>query len=182
MSGRGEGLGTGTRPLREALRGDLTWRRPGWLRRELILEAGSERLARLSWPRWYSFEAAAESGDGRWTLGRPRGWSLHGGCLVRDAASGVEVATFRRNWRGKGTARFVSGAQYAWAWEGFWRPRYFWADGGMKPLLTFRTLFSFGRSYEMTADPAARALAELPVLVLLGGYVMAMISAQASAS
>jgi hypothetical protein len=34
----------------------------------------------------------------------------------------------------------------------------------------------------MDVDPSARSLAELPVLVLLGGYVMAMISAQRGAS
>ena len=50
---------TGGRPLREALLGDLGWRRPGVFSRELILEAGSERLASLLWKKRFSFEAHA---------------------------------------------------------------------------------------------------------------------------
>ena len=172
----------GGRPLREALLGDLIWRRPGMFTRELILEAGSEQLASLRWENWYSFEAAAESADGLWTIARRRSASLLGDVVVRDHASGAEVAAFKRSWRGTGVVRFASGAEYHWKREGFWCPRYFWAAEDGPPLLTFRTVLGFGRSYEMDVDPTARSLVELPVLVLLGGYVMALISAQRSAS
>jgi len=183
MTGAGaRGSSAGSRPLRTALFGDLCWRRPGLFSRELVLEAGSERLAVLRWDRWFSFEAVAESADGRWILGRRRGASILGDHVARDAASGAEVAWLKRGWRGTGTVRFPSGAEYRWAREGFWRPRYAWVGEGRKPLITFRSLFAFGRGSEMTVDPAARALAELPLLVLLGGYTMAMISAQRSAS
>ena len=47
---------TGGRPLREAY-GDLVWRKPALLRREMVLEAGSETLASLFWDKWYSFDA-----------------------------------------------------------------------------------------------------------------------------
>ena len=169
------------RPLREALLGDLAWRRPGVFSRRLDLEAGSERLAGLRWEKWYSFEAVAESADGRWIIGR-KGSVVSRDYRARDAASGAEVAAFTRNWRGFGFARFASGAEYRWRHEGFWRRRYFWADADGRPLITFRTVFRLGRTYEMEADPAARPLDELPVLVLLGGYVMAMISASRSAT
>lgn len=170
------------RPLREALLGDLVWRRPGVFSRDLILEAGSEELAALRWEKWFSFEAVAESADGLWVIGRRRSASLLGDVVVRDPASATEVAAFKRSWRGTGVVRFASGAEYQWGREGFWRPRYFWAAEIEQPLLTFRTVLGFGRSYEMDVDPSARSLAELPVLVLLGGYVMAMISAERRAS
>jgi len=169
------------RPLREALLGDLVWRRPGVFSRELILEAGSEGLAALHWEKWFSFEAVAESADGLWVIGRRRSASLLGDVVVRDPASATEVAAFRRSWRGTGVVRFASGAEYHWEREGFWRPRYFWAADG-RALLFYRMVLGFGRSYEMEVDPSARSLAELPVLVLLGGYVMAMISAERRAS
>jgi hypothetical protein len=168
---------TGGRPLREAY-GDLLWRRPSVFGRDLILEAGSELLASLHWEKWYSFEALGRSADGGWTLTRHRGGSLLGGCVVRDAASGAEVASFKRSWRGTGTARFASGAEYAWQREGFWRPRYFWTGPDGRPLVWFKGLLGLGKSYEMTVDPAARERAEFPVLVLLGSYVMAVVSAQ----
>jgi hypothetical protein len=170
------------RPLREALLGDLVWRRPGMFSRELILEAGSEELARLHWEKWLHFEAVGESADGLWVIGRRRSASLRGDVVVRDHASGTEVAALKRRWRGTGVVRFASGAEYHWGHEGFWRPSYFWAVDGGPPLLSFRATLGFGRSYEMDVDPSARSLTELPVLVLLGGYVMALISMEHSAS
>ena len=92
------------------------------------------------------------------------------------------MASFQRSWRGAGTLAFGSGQRYRWRREGFWRPRYLWTtEGDDRPLLTFRAVIALHKTYEMEADPAARTLAELPVLVLLGGYVMALISAQRSA-
>jgi hypothetical protein len=177
-----ERVWVGGRPLREALLGDLVWSRPGVFSRELILEAGSEKLATLRWEKWFSFEAIAESADGLWIIGRRRSASFLGDHVVRDPASGAEVAAFKRSWRGTGVVRFASGAKVDWGREGFWRPRYFWALKGGRPLLSFRAVLGFGRSVAMDVDPPARSLAELPVLVLLGGYVMALISAQRSAS
>jgi hypothetical protein len=179
---RAERVWTGGRPLREALLGDLSWRRPGVFSRELILEAGSEQVAGLRWQKIFGFEAAAESADGRWSIGRRRAASLRGDHIVRDAESGAEVAAFTRSWRGKGVVRFASGVEYRWEREGFWNPRYFWATEDQHPLITFRTVLGFGRSYEMDVDPAARKLDELPVLTLLGGYTMAMITAQRAAA
>ena len=177
-----ERVWTGGRPLRDALFGDLTWRRPGVFSRRLILEAGSEEVAGLRWERWFSFEAIAESADGLWIIGRRRSGSLRGDHIVRDAGSDAEVAAFTRNWRGKGAVRFASGAEYLWGSEGFWNPRYFWTTEDGHPLMTFRSVHGFGRSYEMEVDPAARKLEELPVLTLLGGYTMAMITAQRAAA
>ncbi len=173
---------TGGRPLREALLGDLSWRRPGVFSRELILEAGSEQVAGLRWAKIFSFEAVAESADGRWNIGRKRAASLLGDHIVRDAASGAEVAGFKCNWRAKGVVRFASGVEYRWECEGFWHPRCFWATEDRHPLITFRPVLGFGRSYETEVDAAARKLDELPVLTLLGGYAMAMITAQRAAA
>ncbi|MGH7730306.1 MAG: hypothetical protein ACRENJ_03560 [Candidatus Eiseniibacteriota bacterium] len=69
---------TGGRPLRDALLGDLEWRRPSVFTRALDLEAGSERLAGLRWKKWYSSEAIAESADGCWIIGRRRAALLLG--------------------------------------------------------------------------------------------------------
>jgi len=167
-----------TRPLRDSLLGDLLWRGHGAFARELVLEAGSERIAVVRWKRWYSFEAVAESADGRWLLGRRRASSLRGNPVVRDAATREEVAGLQRGWRGTGVLRFASGVEFGWEREGFWRPRYSWTTGDGRTLLGFRVLFGFRPRFEMTVDPAAREREELPVLVVLGAYVMALDAAQ----
>ncbi len=176
-----EGPRVGTRPLRDSLYGDLFWSRPAFFRRELQLEAGSELLARLRWEKMLSFEAVGESADGRWIFGRHRLGSLRGQVLVRDAATRTLVATFIRSWRGTGTLRFVSGAEYRWEREGFWRTRLFWSSAQQERLVTYASRFGWHSRYLMEVDPGAHRAEELPVLVLLGAYLMSMISHQKSA-
>lgn len=175
---RGETRALGGRPLRASLYGDLVWSRPGLFRRELLLEAGSEGLASLRWEKLLSFEATAESADGRWIIGRHRMGSLRGQMIVREAATGAQIAVFDRSWRGTGTVQFASGARYRWERDGFWRPTYFWTTDGERGLLSFKFLFGLTHRIAMEVDPAAREVAELPVLVLLGGYVMAILAAR----
>ena len=179
LSDRGEL--TGARPLGERLYGDLVWSRPGIFSREWRLEAGSELLAVLRWERVLSFEAVAETGDGRWTIGRHRRGSLLGQVVVRDARTQAVVATHTSSWRETGAARFASGAEFKWVREGFWRPTHFWSTPDRPQLIGFKTLMSWKRSVEMHVDPAAHGLAELPVLVLLGAYLMAMAAARSHA-
>ena len=172
---------TGARPLCERLYGDLVWSRPGLFSRELRLEAGSELLAVLRWERVLSFEAVAETGDGRWNIGRHRTGSLLGQVVVRDAGTRAEVATHTHSWRGTGVTRFASGAEFKWVREGFWRPTYFWSSDRQPQIIGFKRVVGWKRSVEMQVDPAAHGLAELPVLVLLGAYLMAMAAARSHA-
>lgn len=169
------GVLAGARPLRDAF-GEMVWTRPGLFKRELRLEAGSELLAMLRWAKMFSFEAQAESGDGRWIIGR-RG-SLRGPTVVRDAATGADVAVFQRNWKGKGVVRFTAGPEFQWTYEGFWRPTYHWSPDGEKRLVSFTSTLGFKDLLAMEVAPEARELEELPVLALLGAYVMRMLAAE----
>ena len=162
----------GARPLRDALYGDLVWSRPRFFRRELCLEAGSETLAILRWEKVLSFEAVGESADGRWLFARNR--SLRERVEVRDPATQDTIATFSGTWRGTGTVRFAGGAEYAWTRTGFWRPTRFWSSSQKERLIAYTSQVGWRRRYEMEVDPDAHRVAELPVLVLLGAYLMSM--------
>jgi hypothetical protein len=166
------------RPLRDALYGDLAWSRPGLFRRELRLESGSELLAEIRWTKLLSFEAEAESADGRWIIGRQRRASLRPDLVMRDADSGTEIADFRRTWRRTGTLRFASGEEFTWGREGFWLSTYFWSSASQPRLIVLRSELGWTRRFVMEVDPAARQLSHLPELVLLGGYIMAVLAAQ----
>jgi hypothetical protein len=169
----------GARPLRPVY-GDLNGVRPGVFARELQLEAGSERLAVLRWEKVLGTAADAESGDGRWRIARRGPLAMQ--FVVRDAASDAEVATMTRNWRGRGEARFASGTGFKWDREGFWRSEHFWTSATGERLITWRTRIGWTTRYEMEVMEGARRLPELPVLVLLGTYVMVMMSRQRHAS
>jgi hypothetical protein len=172
---------SGARPLRDSLYGDLIWSRPGMFRRELRLESGSELLAGLRWEKLFSFEAVAESAEGRWIIGRHRRGSWHGGFIMREAGTGTEVAAFRHGWRRRGALRFAAGAEFTWEREGFWRSTYFWKSAQQGRLMAFKSAFAWKSRFEMAVEPAARQVAELPALVLLGGYLLAMIVAESHA-
>ncbi len=171
----------GARPLRERLYGDLVWSRPGVFSRQMRLEAGSELLAVLRWERLLSFEAVAETGDGRWIIGRHATGTPRWQVVARDARSLAEVATYTHSWRGPRAAHFASGAQFTWEREGFWRPTYFWSSAQQPRMIGFKRTMGWKHSVEMSVDPSAHGIAELPVLVLLGAYLMAMIATQSHA-
>jgi len=164
------------RPLADGLYGDLVWSRPGLFTRELRLESGSELLALLRWEKLFSFEAVGESADGRWIFGRRHAASLLGTVVVREADSQAEVATFPRQWRGTGTLRFASGTESTWGRSGFWRPTHVWSTPMQPRLVAFQRSYGLRRHYLMEVDSVARGVAELPVLVLLGGYLMVLLA------
>jgi hypothetical protein len=167
-----DGAWSATRPLRESLLGELVWRRPHALRRDLVLEAGSEQLAMLRWEKLFSLEAAAICADGRWIIGRRGPIALKSQVVMRAHGEDEPVATFDRDWRGTGILRLPSGAEYRWRRTGFWRSSWFWSSHLKERLIAFRSRLRFKPSFEMEVDPAVRRLDDVPVLVLLGAYLM----------
>lgn len=161
------------RPLRDALRGDLVWRHPGLFRRELELWAGSEKLASLRFIGLLRAGVVAESADGGLTYERIG--LFRGHVRVRDAATQAEIARFDCRWTGGGKLCFASGAEYRWSSSGLWRTRWGWSLGEEDRFLAFRSIFSLLGDFEMEAQPQALRVAELPVLVLTGAYLMEMI-------
>lgn len=173
-----DGVWSGSRPLRESLLGELIWSRPQALRRDLVLEAGSEQLALLRWEKLFSLQATAICADGRWIIGRQGAIALKSQVVMREAGSGQEAATFERNWRGAGVLRLTAGVEYRWQRTGFWRGTWFWSSPLKERLVAFRWRQGLRTKIGMEVDPAARELAEAPVLVLLGAYVMAVLVAR----
>jgi hypothetical protein len=170
-----EGAWTTTRSLRNSLYGDLVWRRPNAMRRDMVLEAGSEQLALLRWEKLFSLQATAICADGRWLIGRHGVIALRTQVVVTDPVREQTIATFERHWRGTGVVRFAGGAEFRWTRSGFWRSRWAWGSDATESLIAFRSSLGFTRCYEMEVDPAAERVPEVPVLVMLGGYLMAVI-------
>jgi hypothetical protein len=160
-------------PLREALTGDLAWRRPTWLSRSIELVSDTRVLARLDYHGVLRSGAIGRTAEGTWTLAR-EGFFRYP-FVVREAASGQEVARFERQWIGRGTLRFASGAEYKWSSRGAFRPTWFWAVPNGDDLMRYRTVFDWTRRIAFEVEPTALRLAELPVLALTGAHLMIMI-------
>ncbi len=162
------------RSLRDSLYGDLVWSLAHAMRivqRDLVLESGSERLALLRREKLFRLEVIAVCADGRWRISR-QGIGRRANVVVRDAATDAPVATFTRHWRGPGEVQFESGARYAWGRSGFLRAVWFWSQDSDTKLIAYSWVVSFKRLFTMEVDPGAHRRAELPVLVLLGAYLM----------
>jgi len=166
--------GTVLPPMRESLTGELTWRRPTWLSRELELMSNERPIARLGYHGVMRARAEAVSGDGMWTI--TRAGAFRSPFIVSDAASGNEVARFERSWIGRGTLRFANGTEYRWSSRGAFRPTWFWAMPDGDDLMRYRTILSWRSRIAFEVEPTALRLAELPVLVLTGAHLMVMIA------
>jgi hypothetical protein len=176
-----DGAWSGSRPLGESLLGELIWSRPRALRRDLVLEAGSEQLALLRWEKLFSLQATAICADRRWIIGRQGAVALKSQIVMREAKSDQAVATFERSWRGAGVLRLAGGAEYRWQRTGVWRGTWSWSSALQERLVAFKSRHGVRTKIEMEVDPSARELDEVPVLVLLGAYIMAVLVARRGA-
>ena len=167
----------GPRALRDALHGELLWRRHGVFSRDLVLESGSDVLAALRWQSVWNREAIGESADGRWLFTRRLAGIFERQVLVRDVGTRADVATFSGR-RRHGAVRFTTGVEFKWRRSGFWRPECTWSSALQPRLLAYKSRFGFRRLYDVEVHAAARDCAELPVLMLLGIYLMSLIAAR----
>ena len=165
------------RPLIGSGDESLGWLSAGALSREHELRAGEELVGKLRFAGLGRREASAECAEGRWTFRR----GLFGRTVsIVDPGRGGEIARYHRGWLGGGTLELPRGQNYRWRRFGFWRLACgFTAENG-EPLLTYRRKpFSFGRRGTLTIDADARRLRELPLLALLGWYLVLQIRAHA---
>ena len=157
-------------PLIDHLGKPLIWSQVKFRRFELL--ARDRVLARLEWQKVLSSIAIGETADGRWTLKR-EGWFRP--CISVTTADGdVPVAALKFGGRGRDTIRMASGTSFVWRATKVHRSEMGIFGAEDTPLVTLRLRQKLLR-YEaaVTIAPAARRLAELPVLLLLGWYRMA---------
>lgn len=159
--------------------GDLTWVRPKRLTQEYTLLRDRTTLATLRFGKRMGSLASAEWGNSRWTfkrvgLFRPR-------VTVRVQGSEKDIAVFELGWSWTGTLRFSPGPSYRWTSVSFWSQE--WAflreDGSAAVRFWQRAL---GRKGRVKIESDSERLADLPVLVLLGWYLLVLIAREEDAS
>lgn len=151
----------------------LTWRRQGPFRRVHELHSGEPVIATLTFSGVFRARCLAEFGVNRWQIER-RGIGIRT-LAVLDEQGEDEVARFQSGWWSGGTFSILGASSYRWRRFGFLGRRYCFVreDGGGDPLLTFRSRLSFfGHRGEIFVDADARRLRELPLLVVVGWYLM----------
>lgn len=152
---------------------ELRWQQPAALRQEYELRADNTSIATLTFrSNWGSF-ARAESADGCWTFKRVGFWQTRS--TVRRCDSTIDLAIFQHNtWSGGGTLSLADGPVFHLS-TNTWQTKLDVLDAQQVALLHYASsgLFKLGAS--LTVEPHARALAELPWLVMFGWYVIVML-------
>ncbi len=150
---------------------DLKWEQPHALQMEYFLKAESEIAATLRFRSAFSTVAVAESADGSWTFNR-YGF-FHTGVAIRTCNPETNYALFKNNtWDHGGTLEFPDGRQYL-AKSNFWMTRYSFCTVSGEELLAYQQIGGFVHASAMVSiKPQASQIPELPVMTLLGWYLI----------
>ncbi len=169
------------RTIQDAAPSTLSWQQTQALRCEYELRAGDELLATLRKPRKLGRTMEAETGNSRFTF-EPQGF-LRRRVIIREAGAAGEPAVFQSGFCGGGRLLLPDGRSYRFKNTSFWGHRWAFVDASEQPLVSFKLrnrLFRAGCDVEIGSG--ASALPELPVLVLLGWYLLLRIREDAAAA
>jgi hypothetical protein len=160
------------RTIQEAAPSNLSWQQPRALRAEYELRAGDELLGALRKSGTFSAAMEAEIGTARFTL-KAEGF-FRSRIAVREAGATGEPAVFGRNgFLGAGELALPDGRSYRWKMTSFWGSRWAFLDDSDRPLVSFRSRNRFLRAgCDVEIAPGTLARPELPILVLLGWYLL----------
>jgi hypothetical protein len=156
------------RPISETAGQELLWIQPAARKRDHELRAGDDVVATLHFQR--GSLADAEAAGAHWTFKRQGFW--HPRVTVRTAGSDADLAVFHPRWVGGGALEFPDGRAVRLSSANFWQSEWVWQDNE-KPLIWFkgrRGLVKVRGAVEI--QPEAVALPDLPLLILLGWYLI----------
>lgn len=125
--------------------------------------------------------ATGDAEGSRWTFKRvgvfrPR-------ITVRLEGSETDLAVFEPGWTGAGPLRFSEGRSYRWTNVSFWQLEWaFVRDDDGSPLVRFFQRAVGRHGGPVRVEAAAKELRDLPVLLLLGWYLLVLLDREADAS
>lgn len=175
-------------PLHITTESRFSWSQPKALQRTFELRDGDRLLGTLNFVRSFGSLAEACMAAGEWTFKRvgyfrPR-------VTVRRRGQEMDLAVYQpKGWGSEGELQFAGGHIYAWKPANFWATKFNFEDSAGKALVAFKPgseesrlsdLFKFQALIEV--DPSAGQLAELPLLVTLGWYLMILHHEDASSA
>ena len=156
------------RPISETGDQELLWIQPAAGRREHELRAGDDVVATLRFQR--GSLASAEADGHHWTFKRQGFW--HPRVTVRVAGSDADIATFLPHWAGGGTLELNDGRTVRLGSANFWQSEWVWQEKD-QPLIRFKGRHGIVKAKGAAEIlPAAAGLPEVPLLILLGWYLI----------
>jgi hypothetical protein len=151
------------RTIREMADQDLQWKRVKWWKREFELRSGDEVLAKLYQGKGIH-GVMGEATDGYWVFKRRSFWSRD--IVITELGTQAEIAVATRG--RKKSLVFSDGRTFTLKKTTIWRHEWVWLDDVETPLLHFHS------NKHLTLEPAALALPELSLLVVLGWHLIVL--------
>lgn len=155
---------------------ELAWSQASPLRSSHELRAGDEVVATITFER--STLATAESEGARWTFKREGFWRQQ--VTARAEGSEDNIAVFRPHALGGGELRTAEGKVFHLAAAHFWHQEWAWAEGD-QVLVRFKSrpgLLRTNGLVEVAREAVGQA--ELPLLVVLGWYLILLVQRDAA--
>ena len=154
----------------------MTWRQVDALERIYELRTFEEEvIGTLRWDRELRSSAVAECSKGAWRF--QRYGLLRSRVVVRELDSESDVAVLRMNWKGGGALQISGGRRYHWSNASLWDSSWAFSTDSGDLLLGISTRLARARPHaELRVEPGAASLQDLDLLVLLSGYLQALIT------
>jgi hypothetical protein len=166
------------RPISETADQELLWIQPAARKREHELRAGEEVVATLRFQR--GSLADAEADGHHWTFKRQGFWQPR--VTVRVAGSDADIAIFRPHWAGGGTLELADGRAVRLASANFWQSEWVWQEKD-RPVIRFKGRHGIVKAKgAVEIQPGAAGLPDIPLLVLLGWYLILLHADDAAAA
>ncbi len=162
---------------------ELRWIKPKVLKLQFELHTGETTVATLAWTR--GSRALGQWGEHRYWFSREGFFRPR--VLVRSAsnttakaptAQDQALATFTN--RG-GTLTFTDGLAFLWKRPQRWTNERIWTDTAATELVRFHPE-TWGSTTRVTSQPAFASIPELPLLTLLGQYLIVLAAQDATAA
>ena len=151
---------------------EMEWMQPSVWKMEYELRSLDQLIATLRFRSSFGSFATAESADGCWTLKRVGFFQIR--ATIRACGSDTEIATFKNNtWSGGGTLEFHDGSKLL-ATTNFWQTQLEFQTEAGETLVRFESGGLVHLSAKVEIQPAAAGLPVLPLIVMLGWYLIVM--------
>lgn len=157
----------------------LTWATPALLKRAYELHAQGDLVGTLRFRSLLGTFATAESAAGSWTFKRTGFFATR--ITVRAPDSDRDLAVFRpTTWSGGGTLEFADGRKFH-ATTKLWSKRYEFRTEQDELVFAFKENW-WGTTADIAVTAAGWRTPELPILLALSWYLVAMAQADGSAA
>ena len=139
---------------------------------------GGEPDATLRFRSSFGSFATAEGADVCWTFKRIGFFRTH--VAIRACGSDDDIASFKNNtWTSGGTLELADGRMFQ-ATTNFWQTRFGFETESGEKLIEFEQSGLLRLSVTVEIHPAAVSMPELPLMVMLGCYLIVMMNTDAA--